>query len=110
MDLIRSNLDKEEIKKYRKIYGENISEMDLIEEIFVSKFGYYIIGTMDPDLNDIFRAWDKIITDSTETIFNTSVRDIKTFYKGNIYTIFCKFSSEISELLQNDDALDFAST
>jgi hypothetical protein len=53
MYLVASKLSKEEIDRFRRKYNE-VSEMDLMEEIFVEKFSNYVMGTIDPNLRQIF--------------------------------------------------------
>lgn len=106
--LVASKVSKEELDKLRDKY-EDISQMDLMEELFVKKFSEYIMNTVNPDLKQIFISQDKFLKDATKIIFNNEIDNLQTFYGKSLDTIFMRFSSDVASLLETK-GLDFSST
>lgn len=93
------------LEKLRLTYP-NLSEIDLMEEVFAKLFSDYIRGNITPNSEKIFDATEKEIGRITESIFNTKIGDIKEFYGNNVLSVFTKFNKEIAKLLQ-DNKLDY---
>lgn len=100
---------KEAMKKLRNTYTD-LSEMDLMEEVFVKLFSGHIMGNINPNLEQIFEGRDRFLRDATKIVFNQEISDLKSFYGNTLQTIFTRFSSDVSALLSESDGLDFSST
>lgn len=108
MYLVASQVSEEEMNKFRRRY-EGISEIDLMEEIFVKKFSDYIMGNINPNLQEIFISQDRFMKDATKIIFNNEIDNLQSFYGRSIESVFTRFSSDVAQLLQTK-GLDFSST
>lgn len=109
LDIVaRTREGKEMIKKLRSRY-DSASEMDLMEEAFVKLFSNYVIGKMNPNLEQVFIGQERFLRDATKIVFNNEIADLKSFYGKSIETVFTRFSSDVSALL-NQPGLDFGST
>lgn len=108
MYLVASQVGDEEMNRLRKRY-EDVSEMDLMEEMFVRKFSDYIMGNINPNLKQIFVSQDRFMKDATKIIFNNEIDNLQSFYGRSIESVFMRFSSDVAQLLQTK-GLDFSST
>lgn len=96
------------MKKLYESY-EGISQMDLMEEVFVKLFSGHIMGNLNPEVKEIFQGQEKFLKDATKIIFNNGVDNLQSFYGKSLESVFSRFSSDISVLLQQD-GLNFEST
>ncbi len=108
MYLVASNVSEEEMNRLRRSY-EGISEMDLMEEMFVKKFSEYVMGNINPNLREIFVSQDRFLKDATKIVFNNEIDNLQSFYGRSIESVFTRFSSDVAQLLQTK-GLDFSST
>lgn len=92
-------------KEIKRLYG-NISETDLQEEIFAKRFSEHLAGK---NKDVIFKEAEQQTNNQIKTIFNlASEEDFNTLYKGNIYNIFNRFSSDIRKEVNMHNDLDFS--
>lgn len=109
LDIVaRTREGRNTIKSLRSRY-DTASEMDLMEEAFVKLFSNYVVGKMNPNLEQVFVGQEKFLKDATKIVFNNEIADLKSFYGKSIETVFTRFSSDVSALL-NQPGLDFGST
>lgn len=109
LDIVaRTREGRDTIKSLRSRY-DTASEMDLMEEAFVKLFSNYVVGKMNPNLKQVFVGQEKFLKDATKIVFNNEIADLKSFYGKSIETVFTRFSSDVSALL-NQPGLDFGST
>lgn len=108
MYLVASQVGAEEMNRMRKRY-EGLSEMDLMEEIFVKRFSDYVMGNVNPNLQEIFVSQERFMKDATKVIFNNEIDNLQSFYGRSIESVFTRFSSDVAQLLQTK-GLDFGST
>lgn len=109
LDIVsRTKEGKEMIKKLRSRY-DTASEIDIMEEAFAKLFSEYIMGKISPQLDQIFQGKERFLKDATKIVFNNEIADLKSFYGKTLETVFTRFSSDVSTLL-NQQGLDFEST
>lgn len=97
---IVSNTTEGKLKrqKLRDIYA-NVSEMDLMEEVFVDLFSKHILGELDPGFDNLFTSIDNYMKDVTKIVFNNPIEDLESFYGSSIQTVFRRFNSDVASLL-----------
>lgn len=106
-------------RKLQSVYNEvneetgeiikKVSDLDLMEEVFVKMFGNYVMSDVNPDLKRIFKSQDKLLKDVTKIVFNGQITDLRSFYGKGVESIFRRFSSDVAYLL-DQRKLDFGST
>lgn len=89
---------KLKMQKLRDIYA-NVSEMDLMEEVFVDLFSKHILGELGPGFNNLFTSIDNYMKDVTKIVFNNPIEDLESFYGSSIQTVFRRFNSDVASLL-----------
>lgn len=100
---------KDDLQLLKQSYPD-ISQIDLMEELFVKKFSEFIMGSLNStNLEQLFKSQSKILEDTTQIIFSEPIGDIKSFYGKTIYEVFTRFSSDVATLLQNNET-NFATT
>lgn len=104
----RTDEGRELLKTLRETYN-SLSEMDLMEEVFAKLFSGYVMRSYNPNVGRLFVAQDKFLKDASKIVFNTNIDNIQSFYGKSLETIFTRFSSDVSWLL-DQDGLDFKST
>ena len=109
MDIVaKTNEGKAMIRRLRSRYS-TASEMDLMEEAFAKLFSGHIMNTINPELKQVFQGQERFLRDATKIVFNNEIADLKSFYGKSLETVFTRFSSDVSALL-NQQGLDFGST
>jgi len=106
--VINTNEGRRMYKKIKESYP-GISEMDLREEVFANLFSNYIRGNVNLETKEVFDTNDKTLKNITETIFDTKIENINSFYGSKLTVIFNKFNKEVAKLMSRKD-LDFGST
>ena len=96
------------MKTLKERYND-ISQMDLMEEVFADLFSYHIMNNLNPNLRQIFEAQSKFLKDATKIVFNHDISNLREFYGQNILQIFTRFSSDVAVLL-SQPGIDFSST
>lgn len=89
---------KLKMQKLRDIYT-NVSEMDLMEEVFVDLFSKHILGELGPGFDNLFTSIDSYMKDVTKIVFNNPIEDLESFYGSSIQTVFRRFNSDVASLL-----------
>lgn len=94
------------IKRDLKNLYPNLAESDLNEEVFAKKFSEYLAGR---NKDSIFKEVQQQTNNSVKTIFDLATEeDFNSLYKGNVYNIFKRFSSDIGKMINTHDDLDFS--
>lgn len=97
-----------EANRIRDAYPE-LSEMDVMEEVFCNLFSGYIRKRINKDTESIFKGSEEELKQYTSNIFNTPIISFEDFYSKSISSVFGKFKKEISYMLQHEN-IDFGST
>ena len=103
--LISTTEGKELFEDLQNTYSE-LSQMDLMEEVFAKMFSGYIRNNITINTSQLFQENEETLKDITKTIFNTKIPDIKKFYGENYITIFARFNKDIAKTLSEGN-LDF---
>lgn len=106
MRLVADSTEGKKLSDVLRLSYPNISEIDLMEEIFAKLFSDWVRGRVTPGAKKVFNATEKEISDITESVFNTKIGDLREFYTNNVISIFTKFNKEVAKLLQ-DTQIDY---
>lgn len=75
----------------------NLSQMDLLEEVFVSLFSEQV--QFGNGLSDLFQQ----LQQPTEMLFNTKIKDLNQFYQMTLKQVFTQFNNEVAQRFSQID-------
>lgn len=95
-------MGKKIMRQKQAVYGES-SNMDIMEETFVTMFSRWILNGYGDDVTGFFEPIVSSTKEAAETIFNTKITNVSKFMTKSIDRIFSKLYEDTQIMLGTKD-------